>query len=105
MLGRQKSRTAPTSKGSEKSSGGRVAYRNFKRDDFDTEVATDCVIINANPQRVADMPARHMFLRVPIQNEEYWIVVEDKAADRFTDRFNKLREEGRTMESAAASAA
>jgi hypothetical protein len=51
------------------------------------------------------MPARHMFLRVPIQNEEYWIVVEDKAADRFTDRFNKLREEGRTMESAAASAA
>jgi hypothetical protein len=46
-----------------------------------------------------------MFLRVPIQNEEYWIVVEDKAADRFTDRFNKLREEGRTMESAAASAA
>lgn len=84
-------------------SGGRVVYRNFRRDDFDTEVATDYVIINANPQpRVADMPPRQMFLRVPIKNEEYWITVEDTAAERFTDRFNKLWEKGRTVESAAA---
>lgn len=89
-----------------KSSGGRVVYKNFRREDFDTEVATDYVIINANPQpRVAEMPARHMFLRVPISNDEYWITVEDKAAESFTDRFNKLWETGRTVESAAASAA
>jgi hypothetical protein len=50
-----------------KSSGGRVVCRNFRRDDFDSEVATDYVIIDANPQpRVADMPPRHTFLRVPI---------------------------------------
>jgi len=92
--------------GIKKDSGGRVVYRNFKRDDFDTEVAIDYVIINANPQpRVAEMPARHMFLRVPIQSEEYWITVEDNAAERFTDRFNKLWEKGRTMESAAATTA
>ena len=83
-------------------SGGRVVYRNFKRDDFDTEVATDYVIINANPQRSADFPARRMFLRLPINNEEYWIAVEDSAAERFTDRFNKLWDNGRTVESAAA---
>jgi hypothetical protein len=77
-----------------KSSGGRVVYRNFKRDDFDTEVATDYVIINANPQpRAADMPSRHMFLRAPINNEDYSITVEDKAVERFTDRFNKLWKE------------
>jgi hypothetical protein len=44
-------------------------------------------------------------LRVPINNEEYWITVEDKAAERFTDRFNKLWEQGRTVESAAAGVA
>ncbi len=89
-----------------KSSGGRVVYRNFSRDDFDTAVATDYVIINANPERrVADMPPRHMFLRVPINNEEYWITVDDKAAERFTDRFNKLWEKGQPVESAAASTA
>jgi hypothetical protein len=46
-----------------------------------------------------------MFLRVPVKNEEYWIIVEDTSAERFTDRFNKLWERGRTVESAAASAA
>ena len=51
------------------------------------------------------MPPRHMFLRVPVKNEEYWIIVEDTSAERFTDRFNKLWERGRKVESAAASAA
>jgi hypothetical protein len=45
-----------------------------------------------------------MFLRVPINNEGYWITVEDKAAERFIDRFNKLWKEGRTLETGAASA-
>lgn len=86
-----------------KSSNGRVVYRNFNRDNFDAEAATDYVIVNANPQsRVVNMPPRYMFLRLPINNEEYWITVEDNAADKFVDRFNKLWQ---TMEPAAASAA
>jgi hypothetical protein len=89
-----------------KSSSGRVDHRNFRRDDFDIEVVTDCVILNANPQpRVADMPPRHMFLRLPIDGGDYWIIVGDTAAERFSDRFNKLWETGRTMELAVASAA
>src|SRR4029077_19902969 len=86
------------------SSRGRVVYRNFRRDDFDPEVATDYVIINANPQpRDPGMPPRQMFLRLPIKNEEYWITVEETAAERFTDRFNKLWEKGQTVQSVATS--
>jgi hypothetical protein len=90
-----------------KSSAGRVIYKNFIQDDFEIAVASDYVIINANPQRIADMPPRHMFLRVPVplDNGEYWIIVDDKAAESFTDRFDKLWKNGRTVEPAATSAA
>lgn len=87
------------------SSRGRVVYGNFYRDAFDTAVASDYVIINGNPQRRGDMPPRYGFLRVPVQNKEYWVTVDETAAERFTDRFNKLWVEGRRVESAAAIAA
>jgi hypothetical protein len=42
-----------------------------------------------------------MFLRVPISNEDYWVIVEDNAAEKITDRFDKLWKSGKTVENGA----
>jgi len=67
----------------------RLAVQSFGEEEFNTQSATDYIIMNPSPNR--EHPMR-VFLKLPVgqADEEYWIKVEDEAAQHFVGRFSKM---------------
>jgi hypothetical protein len=61
-------------------------YKVFDNELFDTQAVTDYVIINA------DSTPLRMLLKLPIEDGEYWIKVDERSARNLTTRFRKLWE-------------
>ncbi len=72
-------------------SSGKLAYRVFKKAVFDNAAVTDYIITNADVD--ASLNPLRMFLKLPIEEGDYWIRVDENSARKFTDRFRKLWDE------------
>jgi hypothetical protein len=70
-----------------------VEYRLFDADIFETQVASDYLVLNPD----GDAPLR-VFVRLPIADHgEYWFKTDDRSANGFTRRFRNLWDEPKTL--------
>ena len=68
---------------------GKLRYRMFPKDLFESQAVTDYIIFNAETEK---SPLR-MFLKLPIEAGEFWIRVDEHSARNFTARFRMLWDE------------
>ena len=73
------------------SCGGKLKYKIFDKAAFDNAAVTDYIITNADAD--ANLSPLRMFLKLPIDEGDYWIRVDENSARKFTDRFRKLWDE------------